>query len=151
MLPALINGGSERFAYDTRINMAIGRHFKSTDYVHAMRHRQKVTLEYLAMLRDCDVVVTPTTATVAPPIPEDTLPDGDSNLRVVDELVRFQRVGNLTGLPALAVPVGEAEHGMPASLQLMGRPWEEHLLLRLGRVVEASVERKVPAVHVTML
>ncbi|MFT3840860.1 MAG: amidase [Myxococcaceae bacterium] len=151
MLPELVNGGSARFALDSRINLAIARNFKSTDYVHAMRHRQKLTLEYLSLMRDCDVVVTPTTATVAPPIPEDSLPDGDSNLPVVDGLMRFVRVGNLTGFPALSVPVGEAEHGMPASLQLMGRPWEEHLLLRLGRVVEASVERKQPAVHVSVL
>jgi Asp-tRNA(Asn)/Glu-tRNA(Gln) amidotransferase A subunit family amidase len=33
----------------------------------------------------------------------------------------------------------------------MGRPWEEHLLLRLGRVVEAAVERRVPPIHVTAL
>jgi Asp-tRNA(Asn)/Glu-tRNA(Gln) amidotransferase A subunit family amidase len=37
------------------------------------------------------------------------------------------------------------------SVQLMGRPYEEHLLLRLGRVVEAAVERRTPAAHVSAL
>ncbi len=151
MMPALVNGGSARFAYDSRINLAIGRHFKSTDLVHALRHRQKLTLEYLQMMKGCDVVVTPTTAQVAPPIPESSLPDGDSNLPVVDALMRFVRVGNLTGFPALSLPVGYAEASMPASLHLLGRPWEEHLLLRLGRVVEAAMERKLPKVHVSAL
>jgi hypothetical protein len=36
-------------------------------------------------------------------------------------------------------------------VQLMARPYEEDLLLRLGRVVEASVERKVPRHHVSLL
>lgn len=142
---------STRFALDSRTNLAIGRHFRATDLVHAMRHRQKLTREYLALMNDVDVIVTPTTACTAPPIPEETLPEGESNLPVVDQLMRFIRVGNLTGFPALAVPAGFDAAGLPVSLQLLGRPWEEHLLLRLGRVVEAAVERRVPPIHVKAL
>lgn len=151
-LKASIDEGVERFALDSRTNLAIGRHFKATDYVHAMRHRHQLTREYLALMNDVDVVVTPTTATVAPEIPESTLPAGESNLPVVDGLMRFIRVGNLTGFPALAVPAGhDAATGLPVSLHLLGRPWEEHLLLRLGRVVEAGVERRLPKLHVDVL
>lgn len=142
---------STRFALDSRTNLAIGRHFRATDLVHAMRHRQKLTREYLELMKTVDVVVTPTTACTAPPIPEDTLPEGESNLPVVDQLMRFVRVGNLTGFPALAVPAGFDGQGLPVSVQLLGRPWEEHLLLRLGRVIEAAAERRVPSVHVKAL
>ena len=65
--------------------------------------------------------------------------------------MRFVRQGNLTGFPALSVPAGYDAKGLPVGVQLMGRPWEEALLLRLGRVVEASVERRLPRVHVTAL
>ncbi|MBE2252964.1 MAG: amidase [Myxococcus sp.] len=142
---------STRFALDSRTNLAIGGHFTSRDYVHAMRHRQKLTREWLELMKTCDVVVTPTTACTAPLIPEAALPDGESNLPVVDQLMRFIRVGNLTGFPALSLPVGLDALGLPVGLQLMGRPYEEHLLLRLGRVVEASVPRTRPPVHVTAL
>lgn len=142
---------SRRFALDTRTNLAIGRHFRATDLVHAMRHRQRLTREWLAVLQDVDAIVTPTAACTAPVIPEETLPDGESNLPVVDQLMRFVRLGNLTGFPALSVPAGFDAAGLPVGLQLMGRPWEEHLLLRLGRVVEAAVERRVPPVHVDAL
>lgn len=138
---------STRFGLDSRTNLAIGRHFRATDLVHAMRHRQKLTREYLELLRAVDVVVTPTTACTAPPIPEDTLPEGESNLPVVDQLMRFVRVGNLTGLPALSLPAGFDGKGLPVGLHLLARPWEEHLLLRLGRVVEAAVERRLPPIH----
>jgi Asp-tRNA(Asn)/Glu-tRNA(Gln) amidotransferase A subunit family amidase len=140
-----------RFALDSRTNLAIGRYFRATDLVHAMRHRHKLTREYLELFRTVDVVVTPTTACTAPAIPEETLPEGETNLPVVDQLMRFIRVGNLTGFPALAVPTGFDSQGLPVSLQLMGRPWEEHLLLRMGRVVESAAERKVPPIHATGL
>lgn len=146
-----VDEDSTRFALDSRTNLAIGRHFRATDLLHAMRHRQRLTREYLALMKDVDVIVTPTTACTAPPIPEDTLPEGESNLPVVDQLMRFIRVGNLTGFPALAVPAGFDAAGLPVSVHLMGRPWEEHLLLRLGRVVEAAVERRVPSIHVKAL
>ncbi len=140
-----------RFALDTRTNLAIAGQFRSTDLLHAMRHRQRITEELLGVLKDVDCMVTPTTAITAPPIPEHTLPDGESNLPVTDPLMRFVRQGNITGFPALSVPAGYDSKGLPVGLQLMGRPWEEAFLLRLGRVVEASVERRLPRVHVTAL
>lgn len=142
---------STRFALDSRTNLAIGGHFSSRDYVHAMRHRQRLTRELLELMHTCDVMVTPTTACTAPLIPESTLPDGESNLVVADQLMRFIRLGNLTGFPALSLPVGLDALGLPVGLQLMGRPYEEHLLLRLGRVIEAALPRAVPRVHVTAL
>ncbi len=142
---------SSRFALDSRTNLAIGGHFTSRDYVHAMRHRHRLTREWIELMNQCDVVVTPTTACTAPLIPEATLPDGESNLPVVDQLMRFIRIGNLTGFPALSLPVGLDAMGLPVGLQLMGRPYEEHLLLRVGRVIESTVERTRPAVHLTAL
>lgn len=146
-----VTADSSRFALDSRTNLAIGGHFTARDYVHAMRHRHQLTREWLELMSGCDVVVTPTTACTAPQIPEASLPDGDSNLRIADQLMRFIRVGNLTGFPALSLPVGVDGAGLPVGLQLMGRPYEEHLLLRLGRVIEANIERTRPKTHVQLL
>lgn len=150
MLPHL-KEDSSRFALDSRTNLAIGRQFRATDLVHAMRHRHQLTREYLELMKNVDVIITPTTATTAPKIPEASLPDGESNLVVTDSLMRFVRVGNLTGFPAIALPAGYDTQGLPVSVQLLARPYEEHLLLRLGRVVEAAMHRRVPQMHVTAL
>lgn len=139
------------FGLDSRTNLAIGRHFRATDLVHALRHRHKLTRETLALMKDVDVLVTPTTATTAPEIPETTLPHGESNLQVVDALMRFVRLANLTGFPALSMPAGFDAAGLPVGVQLTGRPYEEHLLLRLGRVMERATEVRTPPIHVTAL
>ena len=39
---------------------------------------------------------------------------------------------NLLGLPALAVPFAIGEEGLPVDVQLVGRPWDEELLLEVG-------------------
>ncbi|WP_307732892.1 amidase [Stigmatella ashevillensis] len=139
------------FGLDSRANLALGRQFRATDFVHALRHRHRLTRELLALMADVDVLVTPTTACTAPAIPESALPAGESNLPVVDALMRFVRLANLTGNPALSVPAGFDRAGLPVGVHLTGRPYEEHLLLRLGRVVERAAERRTPSTHVRVL
>ncbi|MBN9688495.1 MULTISPECIES: amidase [unclassified Corallococcus] len=150
MLPQ-VKARASVFGLDSRTNLALGRHFLATDLIHALRHRHRLTRELLALMADVDVIVTPTTASTAPAIPEATLPAGESNLPVVDALMRFIRMANLTGCPALSVPAGFDRAGLPVGVHLMGRPYEEHLLLRLGRVVERAAEHRTPGIHVNVL
>jgi Asp-tRNA(Asn)/Glu-tRNA(Gln) amidotransferase A subunit family amidase len=135
---------TSRFAWDSRTNLAIGGHFTATDYIHALRHRHAMTLELWQQLQSVDVIASPTTASTAPAIPESTLPDGESNLPVTDALMRFIRQGNLSGFPAISVPCGFDAAGLPVGFHLLARPWEEHVLLRLARVVEAASEQRTP-------
>jgi len=150
-MKAEIDRDSSRFALDSRTNLALGLRFTAIDYVHALRHRHGLTVETLQTLHDVDVIASPTTASTAPLIPESTLPGGESNLPVVDALMRFIRVGNLTGFPAISVPCGFDSAGLPVGFHLLARPWEEHLLLRLARVVEVATEVRRPAHHASLL
>lgn len=49
------------------------------------------------------------------------------------------------------MPAGFDRAGLPVGFHLMGRPYEEHLLLRMGRVVERAAEHRTPAIHVNAL
>jgi Asp-tRNA(Asn)/Glu-tRNA(Gln) amidotransferase A subunit family amidase len=140
-----------QFGLDSRTNLAIGQHFRATDYVHALQHRHAMTREWLATMKTCDVVVTPSTAITAPPIPESTLPEGESNIPVLDALMRFIRIANLTGFPAISVNCGFDRDALPIGVHFMGRPYEEHLLLRLARVVEQHTEVRTPPEHASAL
>jgi Asp-tRNA(Asn)/Glu-tRNA(Gln) amidotransferase A subunit family amidase len=140
-----------QFGLDSRTNLAIGQHFRATDYVHALQHRHAMTRDWLATMKTCDVVVTPSTAITAPPIPESTLPEGESNIPVLDSLMRFIRIANLTGFPAISVNCGFDRDALPIGVHFMGRPYEEHLLLRLARVVEQHTEVRTPPEHASAL
>jgi aspartyl-tRNA(Asn)/glutamyl-tRNA(Gln) amidotransferase subunit A len=69
--------------------------------------------------------------------------EGWSDLSTTTRLMRFAFLANLTGHPALTVPVGE-DAGLPLGLQLMGRAWDEVTLLRLGARVEAALTPPLP-------
>lgn len=97
------------------------------------------------------MILTPTTAIAAPPIPKDALPNGNSDLSTTIEIMRFVTAPNMTGLPAISFPVGYTKNGLPIGMQAMGRAWEEHLLLRLAVNAEQAVERKEPQVHYKVL
>ena len=139
------------YGHDTRLNLAIARHLQGYDVIQASRIRTRIWRHFASALERVDVIATPTSARTAPPIAEDSRATGESNLTMTDQIMRFAPVGNLTGLPALTVPVGYDPGGMPIGLQLMGRAWQEAQLLRIGIAMEARVERKLPRVHEQLL
>jgi amidase len=68
--------------------------------------------------------------------------EGRSALRTLLEMVSvypFTAYWNLTGQPAVAVPAGSAEDGMPVGLELVGRHGEEATLLALAAQLEADL------------
>lgn len=104
----------------------------------AQRFRQVMTDEFLAVLRHVDVIITPTTAYPAHAI------GGKSPQSETHSLTRPV---SLTGLPALAVPCGFTPAGLPVSMQLIGRAWEEATVLRLGHAYEQAAgwyQRRAP-------
>jgi Asp-tRNA(Asn)/Glu-tRNA(Gln) amidotransferase A subunit family amidase len=139
------------YGADTRLNLALGRRMRNTDYVTAQRLRARFRAHFDAVYGAADVVVTPATARTAPVLPEGALRSGQSDLGLTDAIMRFAPAANLVGLPALSVPVGYDGANLPVGLQLMGPAWSEHLLLRLGAVVEAATERRAPVVGTRLL
>jgi aspartyl-tRNA(Asn)/glutamyl-tRNA(Gln) amidotransferase subunit A len=87
-----------------------------------------------AALGDLDLLLTPTLGFVAPPLPDD-------ELTIREELIRFTFPFNALGWPALALPGGGAEDGLPASVQLVGRPGADALVLAVGEELGASLVR----------
>jgi Asp-tRNA(Asn)/Glu-tRNA(Gln) amidotransferase A subunit family amidase len=101
---------------------------EAADRRHA--NRQKAA----AALGELDLLLTPTLAFVAPPLPED-------EREIREALIQFTFPFNALGWPALALPAGPAESGFPASVQLVGRPGTDSLVLAAGAELEASLVR----------
>jgi aspartyl-tRNA(Asn)/glutamyl-tRNA(Gln) amidotransferase subunit A len=80
-----------------------------------------------------DLLLTPTLGFVPPPADVDELATREG-------FIRFTYPFNLLGWPALALPCGPAEHGLPASVQIVGRPGEDALVLAAARLLEAALK-----------
>jgi aspartyl-tRNA(Asn)/glutamyl-tRNA(Gln) amidotransferase subunit A len=86
-----------------------------------------------------DVLLTPTMPMVAPPV-------GIGDLALRERMISLTRPFNGLGWPALALPCGPAEDGLPASLQLAARPGEDALVLAVGKALEAALsEPRAPS------
>ena len=116
--------------YGENVATKIERCLAVTDaeYVAAVRGREEYGGQLLAALSEVDLLVTPTLPCVAPPA-------GGDELGLRETLIRFTYPFNLIGAPALALPCGPAEDGLPASVQLVGRPGEDALVLAAGELL----------------
>jgi aspartyl-tRNA(Asn)/glutamyl-tRNA(Gln) amidotransferase subunit A len=92
----------------------------------------------LELFDGLDLLLTPTLQCVAPPT-------GVGDLALRERLIANTLPFNTLGWPALALPCGQAEDGLPASVQLVGRPGADALVLaaggRLASLIRGTAER----------
>ena len=103
----------------------------SDETVAAARVERERYRERIAAL-EVDLLVMPTLPMVAPPV-------GAGDLALRERMIELTFPWNLTGSPALAMPCGPAEDGLPASVQIVGRPGDDALVLGAGRALSARV------------
>ncbi|EFJ20697.1 hypothetical protein SELMODRAFT_108353 [Selaginella moellendorffii] len=125
-------------SYEVRGTLAIFKHFNASYYIGSQCLRRRNMYYYMEAFKKVDIIVVPTTPCTAPVIPQDSLSIGESDFVKVGTLMRFIATGNLLGLPCLSVPVGYDEQGLPIGLQLIGRPWQEATLLRVGFAIQVT-------------
>lgn len=104
------------------------------DYDEALRHRDEYRERCFEALDGVDLLVTPTLPCVPPPADVE-------ELEVRAALIRFTFPFNALGWPALALPCGRAEGRLPASVQVVGRPGDDALVLAAGAALEGQLPR----------
>ena len=127
---------AEAFAYherDLRERMLAGALITGSEYVQAQRLRARLQSDMGAALKRVDVLATPTSPKPAPTF-----------ATVYDPEYGFPRSNtgpfNMTGLPALAMPCGFTASGLPISIQITGRPFDETTVLRVGHTYEQATD-----------
>jgi aspartyl-tRNA(Asn)/glutamyl-tRNA(Gln) amidotransferase subunit A len=124
-----------------RDRMAPGLTVSATEYLQGQRLRAQLTREFIdAVFSRVDVVVTPT---IPEPAPALAHVKAGATADVIGRMGRFSRLTrpfNALGVPALSLPCGAAADGRPLAMQLVGRPFDEATLLRLGSAYERATD-----------
>jgi aspartyl-tRNA(Asn)/glutamyl-tRNA(Gln) amidotransferase subunit A len=119
--------------YGENVAVKIERALQITDHQAAAaraaleRYRERIA----ELTAGVDLVVTPTVPMVAPRT-------GIGDLALRERMIELTFPWSAVGAPALALPCGPAEDGLPASVQLAGRPGDDALVLAAGRLLEAT-------------
>jgi len=128
----------ERLEVRTR-NMARIGHLISDRRMTAVRAGEAAAAARIqSIFEDVDVIVTPGNATGPPRIGAYQRRGAVSSLLLVSARVPFFEIWNLTGQPAAVLPWGFDGDGLPLSVQLVGRPYDEATLLALSAQMEAA-------------
>src|SRR5467141_3281065 len=109
-------------------------------YIEAMRWRGPALAAYLAAVAGVDAVIAPVAPVAAPTIAESDVGNSPDAEAVIQRLTRFTRPINYLGLPALAIPSGFTKSGLPVGMQLIGRSFDEAMLLRIGAAFQRATD-----------
>ncbi len=111
------------------------------DYVDAERARARLLREFVAnVYSKCDALIAPVLAFPVPKLTDVDVTGGPAMMRILDEITRLMRPVNVLGLPALALPCGFTEGSLPCGMQLIGRPFAEGLLYRIGAAYQGATD-----------
>ncbi len=115
-----------------RDRVLAGKAVSAADYIAARDDRRRTAAAFAEWMRDCDALLTPTLPVPAPPV--------DHVDEMATPLAAFTRAGNYLGACGLSLPAGFSAGGLPIGMQLMGAPFTEPTLLRIGRAFQAATD-----------
>ena len=123
---------ADLYGEDVRLKLEKCFAVRDADVERAERLRRDYREQVDTAFAGLDLVLTPTLPIVPPPLQRGAAP-GDLDVR--EALIRFTYPFSALGWPALALPCGLAEDGLPASLQIAGRAGADGLVLAAGRLL----------------
>ncbi|MGH7914958.1 MAG: amidase, partial [Candidatus Binataceae bacterium] len=127
------------YGSDVRWTLQAAGAIPATVYIRAQRARARMLAEVLDSMEGRAVLLAPTTGIAAPLIGVQgraaKQPDGRP-VNLVTAVLRFTAPFNVTGQPSLALPAGLSPAGLPLSMQIVGRPFDELTVLQAAAAYE---------------
>lgn len=115
-----------------------GQKITTSEYIRALRDNDRIRRETELIFEDANFLLTPSVQILPPKIGEDKVMIGKSMLDIIPCCVRFTRLANITGIPAIVLPYGYAHNGLPLSIQLMAPRLHEKELLGFACALEKA-------------
>lgn len=137
------------YGEDVRGLLEAGELLSATHYLQAQRYRTLLRDELFALLDRVDVLITPTVPFTATPLREGRVEIEDRHPEdMLSAVMQFTGLPSLTGFPAISIPCGFDGLGLPIGMQVIARPFNERLLLRVAAAYQAITDfhREEPTV-----
>ncbi|MBF6127010.1 amidase [Nocardia brasiliensis] len=141
-----LRSAPDLYGPDVRNLLEAGMFLPAAEYLRAQRARTLLREAVIRLFDDVDLIAAPAVPATAARAGQDEFhwPDGTVET-VADAYVRLSAPANVTGIPAMTIPVGHDPAGLPIGMQLMARPLGEPVLLRAGHAYERTTPVRQPA------
>ncbi|MDX6553739.1 MAG: aspartyl-tRNA(Asn)/glutamyl-tRNA(Gln) amidotransferase subunit [Gaiellales bacterium] len=127
-----------------RARLRMGRALHSMHYARALRARGRLAARVDALFDDADVLLMPAVPFAPPPAGRRVITDERGPRSVSTASCTFLALFNVTGHPAIVVPAGFTDAGLPLSVQLVGRRHEDDRLLSLAAAYQGVTDWHSP-------
>jgi len=132
-----VTNSPEKYQPETLRRIRQGESVSTPEYIQRRRELEQARRSITDIFAEVDALVTPTTPITAPKITD--LKANPEALRPAElVLLRNTRPFNVWGLPAISIPCGYTQAGLPIGLQIAGPRWREDLILRLAHAYEQA-------------
>ncbi|MSO91849.1 MAG: amidase [Rhodospirillales bacterium] len=129
------------YGTQTRGRMLMGLFCPATRYLEALNLRGRLLAGFVeSVFRKCDVLHTPVLPVEVPTLAETDLKANPGFLKYVGRMGHCTRPVNYLGLPAITVPCGFTQNGLPTGFQMVGRPFDEATLFRAASAYERATD-----------
>jgi aspartyl-tRNA(Asn)/glutamyl-tRNA(Gln) amidotransferase subunit A len=133
----MLGAQADKYSSNVRLRLEMGRYLLAEDYVRAMRLRDRLTAAVDAALEGCDALLLPALAIPAPVLGASTVTIDGAEEPVRAIMLRLTQLFNLTGHPAIALPVARNANGLPLAVQIVGRRGQTSAVVAMAAAVEA--------------
>ncbi|MSQ18966.1 MAG: amidase [Betaproteobacteria bacterium] len=140
---------AEDYLPQTRARLESGFSVPAVAYLDALRARGPALAKFVeTTMAGVDAIMIPTLPITTPTIEATDAGGGPNMARIIMEIMRFMRWVNYLGVPSLSVPCGFDAKGLPIGMQLLGRPWAESTLFRIGHAYQSATawHQRVPSI-----
>ena len=127
---------TQGFGKEVKRRIMLGNYVLSSGYFDAFYRKAKkvqkvIKKEFNDAFSKCDIIISPTTANTAFKLGEKS---GDPLAMYLTDI--FTVPINIAGLPAMSVPVGKSEKGLPIGMQLIAKEFDEEMIFKFGKLFE---------------
>lgn len=126
----------DQFGEDVKQIMESSKSIPAQDYINAMKRRANLSDLLKNTFQDIDVLLTPTLPVEPKPIGQEIVEINGKKELIFDCMNRLTNYFNVTGYPALTIPVGISSKGLPVGIQMAGNKMNDALLLRMAKAYE---------------
>jgi aspartyl-tRNA(Asn)/glutamyl-tRNA(Gln) amidotransferase subunit A len=133
----LLDARGQDYTPAVRLRLEMGRYVLAEDYVRAQQARARLRASVDRALEGVDALALPTLPIPAPPLGAESVQMGDKSEPVRAGMLRLTQLFNVTGHPAISLPMGKTPAGLPGGMQLAGM--ETPALLEAALVLEPII------------